>query len=121
MVIDGHIICAVVRGMGAHPSSLAIQEEGMRVLRLLSYRTPDNQMLIARRGGISAMIAAMRSHACSMTLQEEACRLICNLAENAAILTELLVSKNIQAILAAQLAFPRNAPIEVCAKIVCKR
>jgi hypothetical protein len=39
-------------------------------------------VLVARRGGLSAMVLAMRTHPTALALQEEACRLIANLAEN---------------------------------------
>jgi hypothetical protein len=35
---DGQIIYAVVRGVGAHPGSAVIQEQGLAILRTLAYR-----------------------------------------------------------------------------------
>lgn len=116
-VSDGQIIYAVVRGMGSHPGSAAVQEQGLVILRTLAYRNPDNQVLVTRRGGLSAMMLAMRTHPAALTLQEEACRLIANLAENASIASEVLSPRVQQTVQAAQLANPRNTHIEVCAHL----
>lgn len=65
----------------------------------------DNQLLVARRGGVSAMLAAMRTHASSVALQEEGCRLISNLAENGILNLPYLLDHLCHALLLLVLGF----------------
>mmetsp|Transcript_53594 Transcript_53594/g.126049 ORF Transcript_53594/g.126049 Transcript_53594/m.126049 type:complete len:119 (+) Transcript_53594:356-712(+) len=61
--------------MKAHKGSAGVQEHGCAVLRVLTF--PDkNKVVIAKAGGIEAVVGAMAAHKGSVGVQEQCCALL---------------------------------------------
>ncbi|KAJ1480464.1 hypothetical protein T484DRAFT_1810684, partial [Baffinella frigidus] len=79
-------ISLIISLMGAHTSSVGVQEAGCVSLRDMADdkdgRDP-NKVAISAKGGIEAVVRAMGAHESIAIVQEQACRALANLAANA--------------------------------------
>ena len=90
----------VVKAMGASGSSAAEQEDGCSVLAKLALY-PENQEVIAARGGIESVVGAMGVYGSSEEVQLVGCSALRNLASNEANQVGIAAKGGIEAVVGA--------------------
>jgi hypothetical protein len=74
--------CRQLRTMCADGKPISLPLHGSSVRCAVA---ADNQVSIARAGGLEAVVGALRRHETSAAVAEQACRTLCNLAANGAL------------------------------------
>ena len=72
----------ILKAMKGHESVAAVQEHGCEALGTLAMNA-ENQVTIARQGGVDVIVAAMKQHASVAAVQQYGCVALWNLAGNA--------------------------------------
>ena len=104
-------VAAIVRGLTANSSHGGVAEKGCRALRNLA-ATADNDVAIARLGGIEALLAALARHPDVVAVQERALAALRNLSVNADNKVAIARLGGIEALVAALARHPDEAAVQ---------